>query len=132
MARAARPKKAPASPEALEAEIVPKRPDAPPVEAHPQEPHPHEFAPPLVENLFAPEIFATEAQSISFVQGLISVAFTSTRYDYSTSPSVMKKVVVSRLVMSPAGAQSLAVQLFAFLDKKGLGPVRPKDPKQIQ
>jgi hypothetical protein len=88
-------------------------------------------APPIVENLLAPEIFATEAQSISLIQGMISIAFSSSRYDYSHTPSVLKKVVVSRVVMSPAGAQSLAVRLFAFLDQKGFGPA-PKDPKQRQ
>ena len=88
-------------------------------------------SPPIVENLMAPEFFATEAQSISLVQGMISIAFSSARYDYSQTPSVLKKVVVSRVVMSPVGAQSLAVRLFAFLDQKGFGP-GPKDPKQRQ
>ncbi len=91
----------------------------------------HAQVPPVVENLLAPEFFATEAQSISLVQGMISIAFSSARYDYSENPSVLKKVVVSRVVMSPIGAQSLAVRLFAFLDQKGLGPA-PKDPKQRQ
>ncbi len=95
----------------------------------PQEAQAH--VPPVVENLLAPEFFATEAQSISLVQGMISIAFSSARYDYSEHPSVLKKVVVSRVVMSPIGAQSLAVRLFAFLDQKGLGPA-PKDPKQRQ
>jgi hypothetical protein len=84
-----------------------------------------------VENLLAPEFFATEAQSISLIQGMISIAFSSSRYDYSQTPSVLKKVTVSRVVMSPVGAQSLAVRLFAFLDQKGFGP-GPKDPKQRQ
>jgi len=87
--------------------------------------------PPIVENLLAPEFFATEAQSISLIQGMISIAFSSSRYDYSQTPSVLKKVTVSRIVMSPAGAQSLAVRLFAFLDQKGFGAA-PKDPKQRQ
>lgn len=88
-------------------------------------------SPPIVENLMAPEFFAIEAQSISLVQGMISIAFASARYDYSQTPSVLKKVVVSRIVMSPVGAQSLAVRLFAFLDQKGFGAA-PKDPKQRQ
>ncbi len=96
-------------------------------------PHPEVaiLSPPIVENLLAPEFFATEAQSISLVQGMISIAFSSARYDYSQTPSVLKKVVVSRVVMSPVGAQSLAVRLFAFLDQKGFGAA-PKDPKQRQ
>jgi len=100
---------------------------APPPEPAPAPP----VVPPIVENLLAPEFFATEAQSISLVQGMISIAFSSARYDYSQTPSVLKKVVVSRVVMSPVGAQSLAVRLFAFLDQKGFGAA-PKDPKQRQ
>ena len=117
------------------AKTVVKEPIEEPVkEAAPPLPHPpetHAVVPPVVENLLAPEFFATEAQSISLVQGMISIAFSSARYDYSEHPSVLKKVVVSRVVMSPIGAQSLAVRLFAFLDQKGLGPA-PKDPKQRQ
>ncbi len=87
--------------------------------------------PPLVEDLMAPEFYASDVQSISLVQGMISIAFVSARYDYSETPSVLKKVVVSRIVMPAAGAQSMAVRLFAFLNKNGLGAA-PKDPKQIQ
>jgi len=109
--------------------VVEPAKEAAPAAPPPQEAHAH--VPPVVENLLAPEFFATEAQSISLVQGMISIAFSSARYDYSEHPSVLKKVVVSRVVMSPIGAQSLAVRLFAFLDQKGLGPA-PKDPKQRQ
>jgi hypothetical protein len=115
-----------AKPAANEPVAEPVKETPPPVALH-QETHTH--VPPVVENLLAPEFFATEAQSISLVQGMISIAFSSARYDYSENPSVLKKVVVSRVVMSPIGAQSLAVRLFAFLDQKGLGPA-PKDPKQ--
>jgi hypothetical protein len=112
-----------------------KEPEEDPAKEMPPAPVPHHethaVVPPVVENLLAPEFFATEAQSISLVQGMISIAFSSARYDYSETPSVLKKVVVSRVVMSPIGAQSLAVRLFAFLDQKGLGPA-PKDPKQRQ
>jgi hypothetical protein len=107
----------------------PAKPEPPKTPAPPPELHP--IAPPIVENLMAPEFFATEAQSISLIQGMISIAFSSSRYDYSQTPSVLKKVTVSRVVMSPVGAQSLAVRLFAFLDQKGFGPA-PKDPKQRQ
>jgi hypothetical protein len=113
---------------AKEPDIAPAKEAAPVAHPHPDA---HAVVPPVVENLLAPEFFATEAQSISLVQGMISIAFSSARYDYSEHPSVLKKVVVSRVVMSPIGAQSLAVRLFAFLDQKGLGPA-PKDPKQRQ
>jgi hypothetical protein len=86
---------------------------------------------PLVEDLMAPEFFASEAFSISIVQGMVSIAFTSPRYDYSETPSIMKKVVVSRLVMPPAGALNMTVRLFDLLNKNGYGAA-PKDPKLRQ
>jgi hypothetical protein len=103
----------------------------PPAAAPTAVPETHQLSTMIVENLLAPEFFATEAQSISLVQGMISIAFSSSRYDYSQNPSVLKKVTVSRIVMSPVGAQALAVRLFAFLDQKGFG-AGPKDPKQRQ
>jgi hypothetical protein len=130
------PKKAKASAKDPLPDPVPE-PEPEPAKAAPQPDLPVLVAeakpalPPIVENLLAPEFFATEAQSISLIQGMISIAFSSSRYDYSQTPSVLKKVTVSRIVMSPAGAQSLAVRLFAFLDQKGFGAA-PKDPKQRQ
>jgi hypothetical protein len=123
-------------------EKSPKRKTAPPRQAEAASPAPTLAEPanppgpairpaPLVEDLMAPEVFASEAFSISLVQGVISIAFTSPRYDYSENPSVMKKVVVSRLVIPPAGALSMAVRLFALLDKHGLGAA-PKDPQARQ
>jgi hypothetical protein len=121
------PKKPKASSKEPAPEPVPETPKAAPTIV----PDVHAITPQIVENLLAPEFFATEAQSISLIQGMISIAFSSSRYDYSQTPSVLKKVTVSRVVMSPVGAQSLAVRLFAFLDQKGFGPA-PKDPKQRQ
>jgi hypothetical protein len=43
----------------------------------------------------------------------------------------MKKVVVSRLVMPPAGALNMTVRLFDLLNKNGYGAA-PKDPKLRQ
>ncbi len=82
--------------------------------------------PTLIENLAAPEFYASAAQSFSLIDGMITITFTSTRYDYSTKPAVAKQVVISRVVMQAAGSQRLAVQLYEFLTKNGLGP------KQVQ
>lgn len=87
--------------------------------------------PVLVENLMAPEIFAAEMTNVSLINGIISIALSSSRYDYSVSPCVMKKVVVYRLVMPPDGAQKMAVQLYAFLNKNGFGPAGP-DKEKLQ
>jgi len=116
---------------AVEPIAEPATPPPPAAASPPIVPDPHPASTLIVENLLAPEFFATEAQSISLVQGMISIAFSSSRYDYSQTPSVLKKVTVSRIVMSPVGAQALAVRLFAFLDQKGFG-AGPKDPKQRQ
>jgi hypothetical protein len=125
------PKKSKASSEEPAPEPAPEAAKPAQIATPPAVPEVHTIAPPIVENLLAPEFFATEAQSISLIQGMISIAFSSSRYDYSQTPSVLKKVTVSRVVMSPVGAQSLAVRLFAFLDQKGFGAA-PKDPKQRQ
>lgn len=88
---------------------------------------------PFVENLFAPEVFASEAVFFATAPGVLTIVFTSFRFDLSTAPSAQKRVVVGRLVMPIAGAQSLAVGLFDYLKKSGLDPApTPSDPTQVQ
>jgi hypothetical protein len=86
-----------------------------------------------VENLFAPEVFATEASFFSSGQGNVTITFSSYRFDNSTSPAVQKRVIVSRLVMPLTGAQGLAAGLYDFLKKQNLDPMPPpSDPLQVQ
>ena len=88
---------------------------------------------PLVENLFAPEIFASESAFFATAPGVVAITLTSFRFDNSTDPAVHKRVVVGRLVMPTVGAQALAVGLYDFLKKNGLDPAPPPaDPQQIQ
>ena len=63
---------------------------------------------PLVENLYAPEVFATEPAAFSHGHGTVTITFSSWRFDNSTDPAVQKRVVIARLVMPTAGAQALA------------------------
>jgi hypothetical protein len=107
----------------------PPAPEPAPVEAPAAAPEPQLQT--AVEDLLAPELFAFEAQSISLVQGMISIALASARYDNTDGQKSMKKVVVGRVVMTPAGALNMAVRLFALLDKHGLGAA-PKDPQKRQ
>ena len=88
---------------------------------------------PLVENLYAPEVFATEPAAFSHGHGTVTITFSSWRFDNSTDPAVQKRVVIARLVMPTAGAQALAAGLYDYLKKAGLDPVPPPDdPQRIQ
>jgi len=89
--------------------------------------------PHLVEDLFAPELFATEASSFSIDSGMVSITLASHRYDHSEAPPELKSVVVGRVVLPPAGARKLAAALYDFLAKNGMEPVpRPKEPTDVQ
>jgi hypothetical protein len=88
---------------------------------------------PTVENLFAPELFATEASFFSSAPGTVTVTFSSYRFDNSTTPATQKRVIVGRLVMPVTGAQGLAAGLYDFLKKHNFDPIPPPtDPLQVQ
>lgn len=86
-----------------------------------------------IEDLFAPELFATEASSFSIDSGVVSITLSSHRYDHSEVPAALKSVVVGRIVLPPAGAKKLAAALYDFLAKNGMEPVqRPREPTGVQ
>jgi len=86
-----------------------------------------------IEDLFAPELFASEASSFSIDSGVVSITFSSHRYDHSEAPPALKSVVVGRVVLPPAGAKKLAASLYDFLAKNGMEPVqRPREPTEVQ
>ena len=88
---------------------------------------------PHVEDLFAPELFATEASSFSINSGVVSITLTSHRHDYTDTPATLKSVVVGRVVLPPGGAKKLAASLYDFLAKNGMEPIpRPKEPTDVQ
>jgi hypothetical protein len=86
----------------------------------------------LTEDLFAPEMFASDASSFSLGPGVITITLVSHRWDNSVPPGEQKRVVVGRLVLPVPGAQHLALSLYDFLQKNGLDPVRPADGRQVQ
>jgi hypothetical protein len=90
------------------------------------------IVPPYVENLFAPEVYASEAAFFALGQGIVTITFVSFRFDNSVSPAVQKKVIVGRLVLPTGGARALAAGLYDYLAKQGLTPVPKPDPDQIQ
>lgn len=86
----------------------------------------------IEENLAAPEIFATEGTYFALVGPNVTVTLTSLRWDNGVQPPVLKRVVVGRLVMPIAAAQSLTVTLYDHLAKHGHAIQRPLDPKDMQ
>jgi hypothetical protein len=83
----------------------------------------------LVENMFAPELFANFASSFSVSAGSLTIKLVSTRWDNSVEPAVQKAVVVGRITMPLQGAQTLAAGLQNFLSQNGLEYVPINRPR---
>jgi hypothetical protein len=64
-----------------------------------------------LENLFAPQVFASEATSFALGAGVVTITLSSHRFDNSVPPGVQKRVVVGRLVMPIGAAQGLPLPL---------------------
>ncbi len=86
----------------------------------------------LVENVHAPEIFATAASSFSFVAGVLTVTFASSRVDNSVSPPVRRNVVVFRVSMPISSAADLAAGLTAFMSQSVTPPISAEDRGRMQ
>ena len=79
---------------------------------------------PLIDNMFAPEIFATGISGFSNVNGVIVVALESARCDHARAPAVFERVVVGRMALTATAAQALVASLNDFLESQGLSPSR--------
>ncbi len=77
---------------------------------------------PLVDNMFAPEIFATGISGYSNINGTIAIALESARCDHARTPATFERVVVGRVVLTAAAAQGLVASLNDFLEQQGLSP----------
>ncbi|WP_419758856.1 hypothetical protein [Acidisoma sp.] len=83
----------------------------------------------LIENMFAPELYATFASSFSVSAGSVTIKLVSSRWDNSVEPAVQKAVVVGRVTLPLQGAQTLAAGLQNFLSQNGLGHVASDRPR---
>ncbi len=83
----------------------------------------------LMENMFAPELYATFASSFSVASGSVTIKLVSSRWDNSVEPAVQKAVVVGRVTMPLQGAQTLAAGLQNFLAQNGLDHVPSNRPR---
>jgi hypothetical protein len=79
----------------------------------------------MLDNAFAPELFASEAIGFFSSNGVVTVTFGALHIDYSKSPNQFNRTVVARLTMPTASAHALAVGLFDFLKQRGLMPDPP-------
>lgn len=77
---------------------------------------------PLIDNPFAPEIFATAFTGCANMNGVIGLTLETARCDHSHSPANLERVVVGRLVLPIPAAQQLVASLNAFLEQQGLSP----------
>lgn len=83
----------------------------------------------LMENMFAPELFASFASSFSLSAGSVTIKLVSSRWDNSVEPAVQKAVVVGRITLPLQGAQTLAAGLQHFLEQHGVGYVPMNRPR---
>jgi hypothetical protein len=85
----------------------------------------------FLNNPHSPDVFSTDATGFVVMEGTIGITFESSKIDHSTSPGPTNRVVIGRLVMPIPAAQRLALGLYDFLEKQGLG-VPKKDAKEVQ
>jgi hypothetical protein len=86
---------------------------------------------PLIDNLHAPDVFATGATGFINLGGAIAITFETVRADHRSNPGPVNRVVIGRLVLPNRGAQALAAGLLDFLKQHNLAP-NPPTPDEVQ
>jgi len=85
----------------------------------------------LVEDLYAPELYASGSKTIIIVAGMVGVTFVSMRGLLGPTGVELCEAVSGRLVFTLAAARGFVDQVYAFLDLHGLG-AKPRDATSIQ
>jgi hypothetical protein len=86
----------------------------------------------IIDNLHAPEIYASEIAGYTIAHGNITLTLITTRATWNAAGIVNKRVVVGRVVLSLGAAQALSVELFDFLKKQGVDPAQISSCAQVQ
>jgi hypothetical protein len=86
-----------------------------------RQPAPSKF----IDDPAAPELYASNFSGIQIAMGNAVITLESARADHSNDAGAINRVVVARVVMPIAIAQSLALQLNALLGPSGLGRLEP-------
>jgi hypothetical protein len=74
-------------------------------------------APDFVHNPHAPDVFADAATGFFLFNGSLRVTFESLRVDHTTSPGPLTRLVIGRLVMPAAAAETMAKEILSFLER---------------
>ena len=74
----------------------------------------------LTENPLAPDIFAAGVTSFALFNGVLAITLANPRWNMTEKK--FDYVVISRLVLPVAGAQTLALGLHDYLVQNGLDP----------
>jgi hypothetical protein len=86
----------------------------------------------IVDNLHAPEIYASEIAGYTIAQGNVTLTIATTRATWQDGNVSNKRVVVARIVLSLSAAQALSVELFDFLKKQDLVPAQNPGAGKMQ
>ncbi|MEG3086999.1 hypothetical protein [Sphingomonas sp. PB4P5] len=76
----------------------------------------------LIDNPFAPEVFATGCAGLTNLNGVIVLTLESARSDHARQPPSIDRVVVGRIALTNGAAQELVAGLNQFLEQQGLSP----------
>lgn len=87
---------------------------------------------PLVDNLHAPELYASEIAGFSVASGNIALTLASVRASWNDEGAPNRRVVVGRLVLPIPAAQALAIELYNFLKNHGLDPAGKPEGTSVQ
>jgi hypothetical protein len=86
----------------------------------------------IVDNLHAPEIYASEITGYTIGHGNVTLTLASSRASWNDQGVPNKRVVVGRMVLSLSAAQALSVELFGFLRNHGLDPTKKVEVRTVE
>jgi hypothetical protein len=86
----------------------------------------------IIDNLHAPETYASEIAGYTIAQGNVTLTLATTRATWQDGNVTNKRVVVARVVLSLSAAQALSVELFDFLKKQDLVPAQNPGASKMQ
>jgi hypothetical protein len=74
-------------------------------------------SPKLLDNVHAPDFFADDVAGFFLLNGNVRITFVSNRVSHISTPGPVNNVVIGRLVMPIAAAESMARQVLGFIEK---------------
>ena len=86
----------------------------------------------VLENLLAPELYATTATFFALTNGVLTMTLTSSRFDSAVAPPARRQVVIARVTMPVTGAAELATGLYNFLSTNGFQFATPAEKERMQ